>query len=136
MTLSIQELMRTDYYHPSLNSAVFDGALRIYFAQSQESLALSLYFKLQKHRENLLAVQDDSEIHRYFVIMLYPQADMYSRLSNSDGLFRALSFGQDLVILTHGQTDESQFDQLVRDLSFLLEQSEGVYSDQVQAQVV
>lgn len=136
MTLSIHDLMRTEYYHPSLNSAVFDGPLRIYFAQAQESLALSLYFKLQKHRESLFQTTDVAEVQRYFVIMLYPQAEIYSRLSNSDGLFRALSFGQDLVILAHGQTDELQFEQLVRDLSFLFEQSEGVYSDQIQAQVV
>lgn len=120
-TSSIHELMRTEHYHPSLNSAVFDGPLRIYFAQSQESLALNFYFQLQKVFDRFLGEARDSSPSWYFVVLMYPQKELMALHQGVQ--YKVLNFGQDRVILTHGQMDQQDQDQLVADLSQLIEQS-------------
>ena len=47
MHQSTANLPQFPFYSPSLNAALFDGPIRIYFAQSQEADALEVYFKLQ-----------------------------------------------------------------------------------------
>ena len=39
----------SQYYHPSFNSAIFDGPMRIYFVQFHETFALKIYFALQDY---------------------------------------------------------------------------------------
>lgn len=41
-------LMQTKYFSPAFNSAIFDGPVRIYFAQFHESFALKVYFLIQQ----------------------------------------------------------------------------------------
>ena len=41
-------LMQTKYFSPAFNSAIFDGPVRIYFAQLHESFALKVYFLVQQ----------------------------------------------------------------------------------------
>jgi hypothetical protein len=142
MTLSIQDLVKTDYYHPSLNSAVFDGPLRIYFSQSQEALALDLYFQLQKILEQYGYRSFDSSW--YFVVLLYPSLEIYQvslckentdckdsspyRESTFENQkmeeFLTLNLGQDKIILTHGQKTKKDFLSLVQELRQCLDQLE------------
>ena len=127
MTSSIHDLLRTEYYHPALNSAVFDGPLRIYFAQSQEAMALDLYFKLQKVFEEAGIPVGTPNPQRFFVVLLYPQAELFQAVSGTDNSLRVLSFGSDVVVLTHGQMDDLHWVQTIRELSFLVEQSDALY---------
>jgi hypothetical protein len=40
-------ITETGFFHPSFNAAIFDGPLRLYFSQPNESLALSIYIRLK-----------------------------------------------------------------------------------------
>jgi hypothetical protein len=114
--------MRTEHYHPSLNSAVFDGPLRIYFVQSQESLALNLYFQLQKILEKYGFDQQNPDW--YFVVLIYPTSEIFDTQTQAKGLsFQLLNFGADKLILTHGELGETGFSSLVNSLNSFLDQS-------------
>ncbi|MCS6838631.1 MAG: hypothetical protein NZ480_07260 [Bdellovibrionaceae bacterium] len=130
MSLNIQELVKTHFYHPALNCAVFDGPLRIYFNQSQESLALKVYFFLQKEVEKILKQYDGTW---YFVVLLYPDVAIYreklldhrEEISNDLELpFVSRTFGADKLILTHAYSAEVDTQQLSeglqRELTYLI----------------
>lgn len=122
MTISIQDLMKTEHYHPSLNSAVFDGPLRIYFAQAQESLALHLYFQLQKILDKY--GYDQQNPAWYFVVLLYPTCELFNAQAKSSvGLFQLLNFNADRLILTHGELGDEGLLQVIEELKNLLDQS-------------
>jgi hypothetical protein len=125
MTVSIQDLMKTEHYHPSLNSAIFDGPLRIYFAQSQESLALKIYFQLQKVIDKYGHQQNPNW---YFVILIYPSRSIFNEQSPSASLnFQVLNFQADSVILTHGELQNDELLDLESSLKTLLDQSHRLH---------
>jgi hypothetical protein len=126
MTVSIQDLMKTEHYHPSLNSAIFDGPLRIYFAQSQESLALKIYFQLQKVIDKYGHHQQNS--NWYFVILIYPSRSIFKEQSPSASVnFQVLNFQADRVILTHGELQDAERLDLESSLQTLLDQSHRLH---------
>ena len=53
MAATYSSFMTTRFYSPDFNTAVFDGAFRIYFSQTYESAALKLYHLLQTEHQNL-----------------------------------------------------------------------------------
>ncbi len=76
---------QSKFFSPVFNAAIFDGPIRIYFAQHQESQALKVYFNLQ---ERYKALRENS---RYSVknrggnifIMLYPTLDIFEMCFNA-----------------------------------------------------
>ena len=70
---------QSKFFSPVFNAAIFDGPIRIYFAQHQESQALKVYFNLQERYKDL------RENSRYnlqkrggnIFIMLYPSIDTF-----------------------------------------------------------
>ena len=44
---------QSKFFSPVFNAAIFDGPIRIYFAQHQESQALKIYFNLQERYKDL-----------------------------------------------------------------------------------
>ena len=70
------------FFSPSFNSAIFDGPLRIYFAQIHESFALKICFGMQQQFEKLLArAKKNSRLKgRNICILLYPNEETF-RLS-------------------------------------------------------
>jgi hypothetical protein len=123
MTVSIQDLMKTEHYHPSLNSAVFDGPLRIYFAQSQESLALKIYFQLQKVLDKY-GYNHQKNPSWYFVVLVYPSYSLFKEQSPSaSNPFQVLNFQADRLILTHGELQDGELLDLEATLGALLDQS-------------
>jgi len=74
------------FFSPVFNAAIFDGPIRIYFAQFQEAQALKLYFNLQERfsevRKNARGLF--KERGQNIFVMMYPNEDTFD-----------LSFGQD-----------------------------------------
>ena len=111
MTLGLQDLMETQIYHPSLNSAIFDGPLRIYFAQAHEHFALRLYFHLQKLLERYQS--SVNALDSYYVVIIYPQNQLFHEFgkqptSMSFEHIKTLTIGAHLVLLTHCEITESE----------------------------
>ncbi len=75
MSASYSSLMQSDLYHPSFNSAIFDGAIRIYFSQSFEAFALKVYFVLnQKLQQELSEYRKLYQSEgRLLLLLLYPE---------------------------------------------------------------
>ncbi len=70
---------QSKFFSPVFNAAIFDGPIRIYFAQHQEAQALKIYFTLQERYKDL------RENSRYaaqkrggnIFIMLYPSIETF-----------------------------------------------------------
>ena len=80
MRPQISFIAQSRFYSPAFNSAIFDGPLRIYFAQFQEPQALKLYFVAQQRLQELYA-----KIREQFrktgvniFVMLYPSAESFT----------------------------------------------------------
>ncbi|PIS10508.1 MAG: hypothetical protein COT73_08980 [Bdellovibrio sp. CG10_big_fil_rev_8_21_14_0_10_47_8] len=72
-------LMQSKFFNPAFNSAIFDGPIRIYFAQFHESLALKIYFSLQQKyaQEMARAKEMHRTLDRTVLVMLYPTTESF-----------------------------------------------------------
>lgn len=79
MTSGFSAFTHSKYYHPSFNSAIFDGPLRIYFVQFHESYALNIYFSLQERFKEALNKYKETakKIDKTLLIMIYPTEDSF-----------------------------------------------------------
>lgn len=80
MRQSASQLTQSRFYSPAFNAAIFDGPVRIYFAQYQEALALKIYFRLQDRLQGWLApAQQLSRLKLPNIfIMLYPTDEIFA----------------------------------------------------------
>lgn len=74
MGMDIGFVTQSKYYHSNFNSAIFDGPVRLYFNQEQESIALQIYFRVQE----LLSKMPRRLSGPNIFVMLYPDADSFS----------------------------------------------------------
>lgn len=83
MSTAYSALVSSNLYSPSLNSAIFDGPIRIYFSQSQESLAMKLYFSLQSEASGELArARNISKTsNRHLIVLMYPSEHFFEMVS-------------------------------------------------------
>ncbi len=79
MGTSYSSLMQSTYFNAALNSAIFDGPLRIYFAQVHEAMALKIYFFLTKQcSEHMQKAKTLSKmLDCNCLIMLYPNSETF-----------------------------------------------------------
>ncbi len=108
-------LMQSKFFNPAFNSAIFDGPVRIYFAQSHESLALKIYFALQHQFTNEMARA--KELHKFLdrtvLIMLYPSPESFHHSFDSNDLLAADHLMDDTVIGINGPFEDSKLDQVL-----------------------
>lgn len=78
-TSPIRYVTQSSFFTPAFNAAIFDGPIRIYFAQYQEAQALKLYHNLQerfgdvrKHARGIF-----KERGRNIFVMLYPTEEVF-----------------------------------------------------------
>lgn len=116
MRQTVSSLTQSRFYSPVFNAAVFDGPIRIYFSQSQESEALRVYFQLQ---EKLADIYHDAkkivkESGRNVFIMLYPNSETFDlSFSPSQGSIQesivSETLGDDFVLGVRGPVGELEF---------------------------
>lgn len=129
MKATYSALMSSKYFNPAFNSAIFDGPVRIYFAQFHESMALKIYFSLQqKFPTELQAAKDIyRQVGKNVLVMLYPTKDSFDMAfdsASSAGEGQLLSRGDlhgDTVIGINGPFEDDKLvlvlDQIVEALS-------------------
>ncbi len=95
MSSHISFLTQSRFYSPAFNAAIFDGPLRIYFAQYQEPLALKIYFTAQQRMADIY-----SKVREVFrrtginiFVMLYPSTEAF-QMSFEGGI----SMGQPVAV--------------------------------------
>jgi hypothetical protein len=111
--------MQSKYFSPAFNSAIFDGPVRIYFAQFHESLALKIYFLLQqKWPQEFARCKDLSKAaHANILIMVYPTEESF--LQSVDGEpakeqnWITESWNEDAVIAMRGPIEDEKMDEFM-----------------------
>jgi len=71
--------MQSKFFNPALNGAIFDGPVRIYFAQFHESLALKIYFAIQQSMASHLqkAKEISKQANANILVMVYPTEESF-----------------------------------------------------------
>ena len=79
MRPQISFLTQSRFYSPAFNAAIFDGPLRIYFAQFQEPQALKIYFTAQQRLQGIYAkIRDNFRRNGTNIfVMLYPSTESF-----------------------------------------------------------
>lgn len=80
MRQPVSFLTQSRFYSPAFNAAIFDGPIRIYFAQYQEALALKIYFELQENLKELYfdARESFKKNGAHIFLMLYPTGETFN----------------------------------------------------------
>ena len=113
MKSSYSSLMQSKYFSPAFNSAIFDGPVRIYFAQFHESLALKIYFMLQQKWPSEFSRAKDlsKSSHANIMVMIYPTEDSFLSSVDADKAgdapWIAEEWNQDAVIALRGPLEDS-----------------------------
>ncbi len=125
MAHSVLHLTQSKFYSPAFNAAVFDGPIRIYFAQHQEPSALKFYFMLQQFlKERYSAVRQTFKQHGQTIfLMLYPTLEAFESSfagGNPDDVVTA-KLGDDHVVGIRGPIQEDQFDRVFDKVKAILQ---------------
>ncbi|MGE0763419.1 MAG: hypothetical protein AB7N80_09075 [Bdellovibrionales bacterium] len=118
MRQSASQLTQSRFYSPAFNAAIFDGPVRIYFAQYQEALALKIYFRLQDRLQGWLAPEHQlsrSRLPNVF-LMLYPTEEIFANCFSGEQCqdkVVAERLGEDHVIGVCGPLREEDSDRLL-----------------------
>lgn len=114
MNESVAFVTQSKFFSPAFNAAIFDGPIRIYFAQHQEALALKVYFDLQNRFNDRRDSTRDvlKERKQNLFVMIYPTEETFELSFNSAAapmpLVCADRMGADFVLGVRGPvlTDE------------------------------
>ena len=126
MAQSVIHLTQSRFYSPVFNAAVFDGPIRIYFAQHQEPMALQIYFRLQESMKEIYsAFRKNYKQHGQTVfLMLYPNDESYDLafgVGGKDVGVLSERLGDDYVIGVRGPLVETQFDDVLKAAQAILQ---------------
>ena len=113
--LEAPTVTQSKFFSPAFNAAIFDGPLRIYFAQYQEAEALKLYFKLQ---EKLKVEKIELRGHLkatgfHMFVMLYPSTEIFFRSfpgKSKEMRIAQERLGKDMVIGINGAFQDADCD--------------------------
>ncbi len=122
MKASYSNLMQSKYFSPAFNSAIFDGPLRIYFAQFHESMALKIYFMAQQKlsAELIRAKEVSKAAQANILVMIYPTEDSFEMTfekHKGSGKISVETWNDDVVIGLRGPLEDSELDSLIQALS-------------------
>ncbi|MGE0529600.1 MAG: hypothetical protein AB7G93_10345 [Bdellovibrionales bacterium] len=130
MAQSVIHLTQSRYYSPVFNAAVFDGPIRIYFAQHQEALALKVYLRLQQCLQEIY-----SELRRSFrqrgrtvFLMLYPTVDSFqiSFPESDSGNVVSERLSEDHVVGVRGPLADAEYDEVFATVKSILQGFEAI----------
>jgi hypothetical protein len=114
--------MQSKFFSPAFNSAIFDGPVRIYFAQFHEALALKIYFLIQQKlaAEMVRAKEISKAINANIMVMIYPTEESFLlSFENENHSVAPLAVDQwqdDIIVGLRGPIEDDQLDLLVATL--------------------
>lgn len=116
MKATYSQLISSRFYNPAFNSAIFDGPMRIYFAQFHESLALKIYFGLQQKFPEILELAkerfraDGSNM----LVMLYPSHDAFGLSFDAKNEFLVEDrLGADTLVGINGPFEDDKLNEVL-----------------------
>jgi hypothetical protein len=110
--------MQSKYFNPAFNSAIFDGPVRIYFAQFHEALALKIYFMIQQQlsAETAKAKEAAKASGANILVMVYPTSDSFQlsfENAKSENPLEVEKWGEDVVLGLRGPLEDENLDLLI-----------------------
>ena len=142
MRETVSYVTQSKYFSPAFNAAIFDGPIRIYFAQYQEPQALKLYFNLQQRFHDLRKAARGifKNRERNIFVMLYPTDETFD-LSFCDlepqasgagaeagvafqGMVVSEQIGENYVVGVRGPLEDN-FDQLLGEIDQIVRAAEA-----------
>ena len=126
MAHSVIHLTQSRFFSPVFNAAVFDGPIRIYFAQHQEAMALQVYFRLQQYMKDAYAnFRKTYKQHGQTVfLMLYPNQETFdfafTEGDQSSGVI-CERLGDDFVLGVRGPLEDGKFDGVLSAVQAILQ---------------
>lgn len=127
MRSSYTTLMQSKYFNPAFNSAIFDGPVRIYFAQFHEALALKIYFLIQQKlsAEVLQAKVLSRATGANILVLIYPTAETFAQSFNNverrTGPLDVEKWHEDVVVGLRGPIEDENLDFLIETLRLTME---------------
>ena len=127
MRSSYTTLMQSKYFNPAFNSAIFDGPVRIYFAQFHEAQALKIYFSIQQKlvAEMAKAKEAAKNTGANILVMVYPTPDSFAMsFENHSGTvtpFESEKWNEDVVLGLRGPLEDENLDLLLETLRLTME---------------
>lgn len=125
MAQSVIHLTQSRFYSPAFNAAVFDGPIRIYFAQHQEALALKVYFKLQQYLKDTYSVFRKSfkQHGQTIFLMLYPTLESFETSFSEEAKLSVIAerLGDDHVVGVRGPLDENDYEAVFAQVKVILQ---------------
>lgn len=124
MAQIVSHLTQSRFYSPAFNAAVFDGPIRIYFAQHQESLALKVYFRLQNRLKEAFsdARQNFKQSGQTIFLMLYPTVEAFETSFSKqiqDNVVRE-DLGDDFVLGVRGPLEDDAYEAVFKKVDEIL----------------
>lgn len=121
MRSSYSTLMQSKYFNPAFNSAIFDGPIRIYFAQFHEPLALKIYFMIQQQliQEMSRAKEVSKASGANILVMIYPTTESFTLSFDgkpTDTPFETEKWNEDVVIGLRGPIEDGRLELLMESL--------------------
>jgi hypothetical protein len=118
--------MQSKYFNPAFNSAIFDGPVRIYFAQFHEALALKIYFMIQQKltAEVAKAKEVSKASGANILVMVYPTADSFQlsfENSKNEHPLECERWHDDVVVGLRGPIEDENLDLLIDTLRLTME---------------
>lgn len=125
MAVSVSRLTQSQYFSPVFNTAVFDGPVRIYFAQKQEAYALEVYFKISSRLRSEFGDGLNRKGPSVFV-MIHPEVEGFEEsfsCKEEEG-FSLKRLDRDYVIGVNGTLDPNQLEGLISEIMEIYKQAE------------
>lgn len=126
MGQSVTQMTQSRFYSPAFNAAVFDGPIRIYFAQHQEPLALQVYFRLQQFLKDKSETfrEDFKQSGQTVFLMLYPTVESFENsFAKPKGDVRVLreTLNEDHVVGVCGPLLDEEYEEVFQIVFSILE---------------
>jgi hypothetical protein len=127
MKSSYSTLMQSKFFNPAFNSAIFDGPIRIYFAQFHESLALKIYFMIQQklNSEVARAKEISKATGANILVMVYPSEESFlmsfDSQSHTTHPLALEKWNEDVVVGLRGPLEDNHLDLLVETIGMAIQ---------------
>lgn len=127
MKSSYSTLMQSKFFNPAFNSAIFDGPVRIYFAQFHEALALKIYFLIQQKLATELAQAKElsKSSGANLLVMIYPSEESFllsfEDQENNSAPLALEKWNDDIVIGLRGPIEDVHLDLLMEALRLAIQ---------------
>lgn len=116
MKATYSALMNSRFFNPAFNSAIFDGPVRIYFAQCHESLALKIYFSLQHKFPEEMATAKElyKKLGSNVLVMIYPTTESFSMsFEDSQSFLQEGELHGDSVVGVNGPFEDEKLSEVL-----------------------